>query len=130
MTARPSNIVHRDRFLCGECAASAIGAGADVVAKNIAYGTPCEVHPSVAATTVLAGLERVEEAATERPRLELVTLAPPTLDAATHAKQALDLVASWTRASGEAPSCVDDWMIGHAVDVVDKIHRAVASKHK
>lgn len=115
------------RALCGTCAAKMRG----VVAGGLSMIRPCEGDhrgspPAATGLYAVPASELAREAEAERPRLEIVELAPATLDAATHAKQALDLVAAWTRpVSDDRVPIADEWVCDQAVAVVALVHRLV-----
>lgn len=111
------------RAYCGDCAAAAIAAGGTPDAHIILFGTCCENHPHIAATSCVLTAAAPAQAA--KPLLELVKLTPPTLDPATHAKQALELVAAWTKFSGENAVVADRWVCAQAVETVATIHELV-----
>jgi hypothetical protein len=115
------------RALCGTCAAKMRG----VIAGGLSMIRPCEGDhrggaPAATGLYMVPAAELAREAETERPRLEIVELAPATLDAATHAKQSLDLIAAWTRpVSDDRVPIADEWICEQAVTVVALVHRLV-----
>ena len=116
--------------MCGTCARSKHATLSDT---PVMLGERCEFC-TVAATGLYAfsvpfATPNAEPAA---PVIELVQLMPTTLDAATHAKQALDLVAAWTQPSnGEdaIPRVADDFICKQAVEAVERVHRMVQHAH-
>lgn len=115
--------------LCGDCARARLAK----IVGGLEMIRPCEGNHGggAPAATALCEVAALEGAPTERPHLELVEFAPATLDAATHAKQALDLLAAWTRVGeDDRVPIADEWTCEQAVATVATVHRIVQARKK
>lgn len=112
--------------LCGDCALAYKGTVTSD--RTPLFGEGCVGGDCAAAATAIYACPKraIAAARPTAPHLEIVEIAPSSLDAATHAAQALDLLAAWTHGEGGAGAAeCDKTMVSLAVAAVERVHRAV-----